>query len=196
MKTIKNAVFLKSESELENFKGFGLPEIILLGRSNVGKSSFINMLANNSKLAKVSATQGKTKLVNFFLFNKDFVLVDLPGYGYAQTSKLEQQRWSKMIEGYLQNSKKIANAILVVDIRHIPTEQDVQMLDYLTFNNIPVTIVATKYDKIKKSERNKKLTDIAAKLKVGIENIYLISSETAYGKDNIIGRIYQFVDGE
>lgn len=196
MKTIKNAVFLKSESELENFKGFGLPEIILLGRSNVGKSSFINMLANNSKLAKVSATQGKTKLVNFFLFNKDFVLVDLPGYGYAQTSKLEQQRWSKMIESYLQNSKKIANAILVVDIRHIPTEQDVQMLDYLTFNNIPVTIVATKYDKIKKSERNKKLTDIAAKLKVGIENIYLISSETAYGKDNIIGRIYQFVDGE
>ena len=196
MKVIKNAVFLKSESELENFKGFDLPEIILVGRSNVGKSSFINMLSNNSKLAKVSATQGKTKLVNFFLINKDFVIVDLPGYGYAETSKLEQQRWTKMINTYLENSKNIANAILLVDIRHTPTVQDVQMLDYLTFQNIPVTIVATKYDKIKKTERTKRLQDIASKLKVGIENIYLISSETAYGKDNIVGRIYQFVDGE
>lgn len=196
MKVIKNAVFLKSESELENYKGFDKPEILLLGRSNVGKSSFINMLANNSKLAKVSATQGKTKLVNFFLFNKEFILVDLPGYGYAEASKLEQQRWGKMIDTYLETSTNISNAILVVDIRHIPTDQDVQMLNYLTFNNIPVTIVATKYDKIKKTDRAKRLQDIATTLKVGIENIYLISSETAYGKDNIVSRIYQFVDGE
>ncbi|MBP3581938.1 MAG: YihA family ribosome biogenesis GTP-binding protein [Clostridia bacterium] len=196
MKTIKNAVFVKSDSELENYKGFDLPEILLMGRSNVGKSSFINMLSNNSKLAKVSSTQGKTKLVNFFLFNKEFMVVDLPGYGYAETSKLEQQRFGKMIDTYLEVSKNIAAAILLVDIRHIPTKQDVQMLEYLTFNNIPVTIVATKYDKIKKTERTKKLQDIATTLKVGIENIYLISSETAYGKDNIVSRIYQFVDGE
>ncbi len=196
MKTIKNAVFVKSDSELENYKGFDLPEILLMGRSNVGKSSFINMLSNNSKLAKVSSTQGKTKLVNFFLFNKEFMMVDLPGYGYAETSKLEQQRFGKMIDTYLEVSKNIAAAILLVDIRHIPTKQDVQMLEYLTFNNIPVTIVATKYDKIKKTERTKKLQDIATTLKVGIENIYLISSETAYGKDNIVSRIYQFVDGE
>ena len=195
MKTIKSAVFLKSESELSEYKGFDKPEILLMGRSNVGKSSFINMLANNSKLAKVSATQGKTKFVNFFLFNKEFILVDLPGYGYAETSKVEQQRWGKMIDTYLETSKNIANAILVVDIRHIPTAQDIQMLDYLTFNNIPVTIVATKYDKIKKTERSRKLADIANTLKVGIENIYLISSETSYGKDNIVNRIYQFVDG-
>ena len=196
MKTIKNAVFVKSDSELENYKGFDLPEILLMGRSNVGKSSFINMLSNNSKLAKVSSTQGKTKLVNFFLFNKEFMVVDLPGYGYAETSKVEQQRFGKMIDTYLEVSKNIAAAILLVDIRHIPTKQDIQMLDYLTFNNIPVTIVATKYDKIKKTERTKKLQDIATTLKVGIENIYLISSETAYGKDNIVSRIYQFVDGE
>ena len=195
MKTIKNAVFVKSDSELESYKGFDLPEILLMGRSNVGKSSFINMLSNNSKLAKVSSTQGKTKLVNFFLFNKEFIMVDLPGYGYAETSKLEQQRWGKMIDTYLEVSKNIAAAILLVDIRHVPTNQDVQMLDYLTFNNIPVTIVATKYDKIKKSDRAKRLQDIASTLKVGIENIYLISSETAYGKDNIVSRIYQFVDG-
>lgn len=196
MKTIKNAVFLKSEAEFENYKGFGLPEIMLVGRSNVGKSSFINMLATNTKLAKVSATQGKTKLVNFFLFNKEFVLVDLPGYGYAETSKLESQRWGKMIDNYLEKSKNLSSAILLVDIRHIPTKQDIQMLEYLTFHNIPVTIVATKYDKIKKTERTKKLQDIAMTLKVGVENIYLISSETAYGRDNIVSRIYQFVDGE
>ena len=100
-----------------------------------------------------------------------------------------------MINSYLETSKKIANAILLVDIRHTPTEQDIQMLDYLTIQNIPVTIVATKYDKIKKTERAKRLQDIASTLKVGIENIYLISSETAYGKDNIVSRIYQFVDG-
>ena len=135
MKVIKNAVFLKSESELENYKGFDKPEILLLGRSNVGKSSFINMLANNSKLAKVSATQGKTKLVNFFLFNKEFILVDLPGYGYAEASKLEQQRWGKMIDTYLETSKNISNAILVVDIRHIPTDQDVQRSESTRLNS-------------------------------------------------------------
>jgi GTP-binding protein len=195
MKVIKNAVFLKSESEIKDYKGYGVPEIVVLGRSNVGKSSFINMLSGNSKLAKVSSVQGKTKLINFFLFNKEFVLVDLPGYGYAQTSKLEMQRWEKMINGYLETSKKLVSAILVVDVRHKPTEQDVQMFDYLTFNNISVTIVATKYDKIKKSERIKKLTDIAQTFKIGVENIYLISSETSYGKDMVVDRIYQFVNG-
>ena len=195
MKVIKNAVFLKSESEIKDYKGYGVPEIVVLGRSNVGKSSFINMLSGNSKLAKVSSVQGKTKLINFFLFNKEFVLVDLPGYGYAQTSKLEMQRWEKMINGYLETSKKLVSAILIVDVRHKPTEQDVQMLDYLTFNNISVTIVATKYDKIKKSERIKKLTDIAQTFKIGVENIYLISSETSYGKDMVVDRIYQFVNG-
>ena len=196
MKLIKNAVFLKSQADSENYEGFNLPEVLLLGRSNVGKSSIINMLSNNSKLAKVSSTQGKTKLINFFLFNKEFILVDLPGYGYAETSKLEQQRWGKMIDGFIEKTQNLACAVLLVDIRHTPTAQDVQMLNYLTFNNIPVTIVATKYDKIKKSERMSKLTTIASTLKVGVENIYIVSSETSYGKDSLVNRIYQFVDGE
>lgn len=196
MKTIKSAVFLKSENDFTNYKGFGMPEIMLAGRSNVGKSSFINMLSGNNKLAKVSSVQGKTKLVNFFLINKEFVLVDLPGYGYAETSKVEQQRWGKIIDNYIESSKNLACAVLLVDVRHLPTEQDKQMLNYFTFNNIPVTIVATKYDKIKKAERMKKISDIAKALKVGVENIYLISSETAYGKDIIVDRLYQFVDGE
>ena len=193
MKTIKNAVFLKSYATATGYKGFGKPEILLLGRSNVGKSSLLNMLAGNSKLAKVSSTQGKTKLLNFFMINDDFVLVDLPGYGYAATSKVEQLRWKKMVDGYIAKSKSIASAVLVLDIRHTPTAQDLQMFEYLVFNNIPVTIVATKYDKIKKAECNKKVRDIATKLKVGVENIYLVSSETSYGKQNLIDRIYQFV---
>ena len=196
MKVIKSAQFLKSETDFSNYKGFDLPEIMLAGRSNVGKSSFINMLSNNSKLAKVSATQGKTKMVNFFEFNNDFILVDLPGYGYAETSKVEQHRWGEIIDSYMESSKNLVCAVLLVDVRHLPTEQDKQMLKYFTFNNIPVTIVATKYDKIKKAERMKKISDIARDLKVGIENIYLISSETAYGKDIIVDRLYQFVDGE
>ena len=196
MKIIKSAQFIKSGIDFSNYKGFGLPEIMLAGRSNVGKSSFINMLSGNNKLAKVSATQGKTKLVNFFMFNKEFILVDLPGYGYAETSKVEQQRWGKIIDSYIESSKNLVCAVLLVDVRHKPTEQDKQMLNYFTFNNIPVTIVATKYDKIKKAERMKKISDIAKELKVGVENIYLISSETAYGKEIILDRLYQFVDGE
>lgn len=196
MKMIKNAVFLKSEASAETYSGFDMPEIMLVGRSNVGKSSLINMLSNNSKLAKVSSTQGKTKLINFFMFNKEFILVDLPGYGYAEASKLEQQKWSKMIDGYLEKTKNLVSSILLVDIRHTPTKQDVEMLDYLTFNNIPVTIVATKYDKIKKSERTKKLSDIASTLKVGVENIYIVSSETEFGKGALIERLYQFVEGK
>ena len=196
MKTIKSAQFIKSETDFSNYKGFDLPEIMLAGRSNVGKSSFINMLSNNTKLAKVSATQGKTKVVNFFLMNKEFVLVDLPGYGYAETSKVEQHRWGEIIDSYIESSKNLICAVLLVDVRHLPTDQDKQMLNYFTFNNIPVTIVATKYDKIKKAERMKKISDIAKELKVGVENIYLISSETAYGKDSIVERLYQFVDGE
>ena len=195
MKTIKSAKFLKSVDNFDDYKGFDLPEVVVVGRSNVGKSSLLNMLSNNSKLAKVSATQGKTKLVNFFLFNKEFILVDLPGYGYAKTSKVELQKWHRMIDTYLDTSANIKAAILLVDIRHKPTEQDIQMLEFFTYHNFPVTIVATKYDKIKKSERMQKLSTIANTFNVGFENIYLTSSETAYGKDHLVHRIYQFIDG-
>ena len=196
MKIIKKASFLKSMDNFENYTGFSVPEIVLVGRSNVGKSSLINMLAGNSKLAKVSNTQGKTKLANFFLFNNEFVLVDLPGYGYAEASKLDKQRWGKMTEEYFENSKNLKMAILLVDVRLTPTEQDIQMLEYFVFHQIPVTVVATKFDKIKKSERMNKLSNIASTFNIGIENIYLSSSEIGFGKDQIVERIYQFIQGE
>lgn len=194
MRTVKTAKFLTSMDNFSNYEGFLLPEIVLVGRSNVGKSSLINMLSHNNRLAKVSSTQGKTRLVNFFAFNKEFILVDLPGYGYAKTSKVEQQKWSSMIDTYLARSEDLKMAIILVDIRHNPTEQDIQMLEYFTYNNIPVTICATKYDKIKKSEKIQKLSAIANTFNVGIENIYLTSSETAFGKANLLDRIYQFIE--
>ena len=107
MNIIKTATFLKSVSDFTGYKGFNVPEIIIVGRINVGKSSIINMLANNKKLAKVSATQGKTKLANFFMFNNEFVLVDLPGYGYAEAGKSEQNRWKNMMDGYFKVSKNL-----------------------------------------------------------------------------------------
>lgn len=193
MKNIKNAIFLKSVQSFENYSGFDFPEIVMVGRSNVGKSSLINMLCSNSKLAKVSSTQGKTRMANFFKINDEFLLVDLPGYGFAKTSHAEQNQWKEMIDKYFMESKNLKLAILIVDIRHEPTDQDVQMLDFLTYNNIPTTIVATKFDKIKKSEFKKNLNSIAYKLKVGEGNIFVVSSETGYGKQNLIDRIYQFV---
>ena len=196
MKLIKNAVFLKSIDKISDYQNYHLPEFVFVGWSNVGKSSLINMIANNSKLARVSATQGKTKLINFFSFNYEFVLVDLPGYGYATTSKVESHKWEKMIQDYLEGSVNLAGALLLVDVRHNPTEQDIQMLEYFTYHNIPVTVVATKYDKLKKSEKMKKISAIANTFNLGVENIYLCSSETAYGKDALIDRIYQFVSGD
>jgi GTP-binding protein len=195
MKTIKNAVFLKSESDLESFKGYGVPEIVVLGRSNVGKSSFINMLANQKKLAKTSATPGRTRLVNYFMFNNDLVLVDFPGYGYAKASKAEQGKWEEMITSYFAESEYLAGIIMLVDVRHEPTEKDEIMFRYLYSYNIPVIIIATKQDKIKRSEMPRKIMDIAAKLKVAKENIFLVSNETHYGKDKVLSKIDQLLLG-
>lgn len=192
---IKNAKFLKSESRITaNYTGFNLPEIAVVGRSNVGKSSFINMLANNKKLAKTSATPGRTRLVNYFLFNDNFVLVDLPGYGYAKASKAEQSGWENMITSYFAETDNLVGIIMLVDIRHTPTEQDKEMLAYLYAYNIPVVIACTKQDKIKRSEMARKVMDISGTLMVGKENIIVTSSETKYGKDKICKKIEQFIE--
>ena len=169
-------------------------EFLIVGRSNVGKSSFINMLANNKKLAKTSSTPGRTRLVNYFMFNENFVLVDLPGYGYAKASKSEQGLWENMITSYFAETNFLAGIILLVDIRHTPTDKDQEMLKYLYAYNIPVLIVATKQDKIKKSEMTRKVMDICSTLKVAKENIIVTSSETRYGKEKIVERMYQLLE--
>ena len=143
----------------------------------------------------MTSTQTTSVTINFFKVD-NCRFVDLPGYGFAKASKSTTNAWDSVMNDYFVENSKLKVVMLLLDSRIPPTDLDKQMLNYFTFNNIPVTIVATKYDKIKKSERMKKVGDIAATLKVGIENIYLISSETAYGKTAIVERLYQFVDGE
>lgn len=192
---IKNARFLKSESaKSKDFSGFGVPEIAVVGRSNVGKSSFINMLANHKGLAKTSSTPGRTRLVNYFMFNEEFVLVDLPGYGYAKADKGEQRSWESMITGYFAESDYLAGIVMLVDIRHTPSAGDVQMLNYLSTYNIPVIIAATKLDKIKKSEMEARRTDLSRELKVGRADIIFTSSATREGKEKILAKIEQLLE--
>ena len=149
---IKKAMFVRSAADPSRIHmDPPLPEIALVGRSNVGKSSLINTICGQNKLAKVSSTPGKTRLVNFFLVNDAFYLVDLPGYGFANVSRAEKERWGAMIEGYLSQSRQLRHLLLLLDIRHDPTADDKQMAYYLQHYNIPCTIVATKADKLSRS---------------------------------------------
>ena len=152
-----NANFIISAEKLSQCPDFSLPEFPLLGRSNVGKSSFINALANNKKLAKTSNTPGKTRLINFFNFADTFTIADLPGYGYAKVSKSEKERWSGLIEGYLEADRNLRLVFMLIDMRHAPTKDDVQMVNYLIDTEMPFVIVLTKADKLNKSEREKRM---------------------------------------
>ena len=183
---IKKAEFLKSASSVTTCEDFGMPEIAVVGRSNVGKSSFINCLANNFKLARTSSTPGRTSLINYFKFNDEFILVDLPGYGYAKTSKQNKDRWNKIIDYYFENTKQLKMVVLLVDIRIEPTALDVMMLDYLTHFGIPVTVVATKYDKVnmKQREKQKRVISETIRLEDG-DNLVYFSSVNKTGKQEI-----------
>ena len=170
-------------------------EIAIVGKSNVGKSSLINRLANNQKLAKTSAQPGKTRLVNFFLLNKAMYLVDLPGYGFAKASKTEQKSWGELHERYLQ-SGRVKHLLMLIDIRHAPTQDDLQMFRYLIYYNIPYTLVATKADKIAKSKCRQEANRRAKEL--GAPPFAIpFSSETGDGKAELVARIGQiFADCE
>lgn len=169
-------------------------QIAFVGRSNVGKSSLINMLVNNSKLCKTSATPGRTRLINYFLINDDFYFVDLPGYGYAQATKQDVYGWQGLIEPYLINNEKLKVICALIDIRHDPTEQDKQMINYLHYYQLPFIIVATKCDKLPKSKIKPALSKLANTLKVGVGNVYGISNETRYGKEELLTKFEQFLN--
>ena len=167
------------------------PEIALVGRSNVGKSSLINCLTGNGKLARISAAPGKTRLVNYYLVNDSFYLVDLPGYGFAQRSKGERESWGKLMESYL-TSGRVDHLFLLLDIRHEPTLEDKQMFQFLLYYNIPFTIVATKSDKVAKSKRQQ-AADHNARL-VGAPAWGLpFSSETGEGREALLTRLDSIV---
>lgn len=147
-----NAKFLISAEKLSQCPEYTLPEFPLIGRSNVGKSSFINGLANNKKLAKTSNTPGKTRLINFFKFSDKFMLADLPGYGYAKVSKEAQNRWQKYLEEYLLERKQIKSLIQLIDGRHEIQKNDYQMREWVTAYNLPIMTVITKMDYVSRSK--------------------------------------------
>lgn len=155
-----NAKFLVSAEKLSQCPTYNLPEYPLLGRSNVGKSSFINTLANNSKLAKTSNTPGKTRLINFFNFSDKFIVADLPGYGYAKVSKEAQNRWQKYLEEYLTKRSEIKNLIQFIDGRHEIQKNDYQMREWILAYNLPVITVVTKFDYVPKNKRLNKINEI------------------------------------
>jgi GTP-binding protein len=161
-----------------------LPEIALAGRSNVGKSSFINKMLNRKALARTSSKPGKTQTLNFFLINEQIFYVDVPGYGYAKVSKKEREAWGKMIETYITTREQLRAVVLLVDLRHSPTEDDVMMYDFLKHYGIPVIIVATKADKIPKGKWEKHAKVVREKLQIEEgDELILFSSETGMGKE-------------
>jgi|YelNatPaOPRAMG01_1025707.scaffolds.fasta_scaffold03074_3 GTP-binding protein len=179
--------FIKSVFDISNLPMFNLPEVILCGRSNVGKSSFINSLFNRKNLAKISSTPGKTRSINYYLIDEKFYLVDLPGFGYAKISKQERENWANLIEYYFDKSESISLAFHFIDSRHKPTELDVKLNSLLNFKKIPYIIILSKVDKLKQSEYN-----IAKKLVIetlhGIdkENIINYSSQKKIGRKEIL----------
>lgn len=188
---IKQAKFITSVADGKNFYFTEKPIIAVSGKSNVGKSSLINMLANNSKLARTSVTPGRTRLINYFDFG-EFVLADLPGYGFAKVSKEEKKKWGELLETFL-TTQKIRLLISLVDIRHEPTEDDKLMINYLNFYRIPFVVVATKADKLGKTRIKPSISSIATALKLGVGNVTATSAETGYGKNDVLQLIEEAI---
>ena len=200
--TVINSEYVISAVSKAQYPEIKLPEIVFIGRSNVGKSSLINSLTNRRNLARVSQTPGKTQTINFYKVNlkiveqedkeperKDFYLVDLPGYGYAKTSKSNRKLWAQFIEQYLLSSEQIKFVCQLVDIRHEPMESDINMLNWLIENNLPVLIIATKSDKISKTLQKKQVDAINKVFKIPELPILPYSSKKNEGRSELLDTI-------
>ena len=171
-----------------------LPEIAFAGRSNVGKSSLFNTLVNRRNFARVSGSPGKTRTINFFEINGQFRIVDLPGYGYAKVSKTQSREWGTMMERYLENRPNLRKVIQLVDIRHAPSAQDVQMYEYLRYHGLDGVVVATKADKVSRNEMNKNISLIRKTLKLEKEDLVLpVSSLKKTGCQELLDVIGQIL---
>lgn len=192
---IKNAELEVIATRRSQYPENAKPEFLLVGRSNVGKSSFINTILSRKNLAHTSSRPGKTQTLNFYSVNNKFYLIDVPGYGYAQVGKEEQKKFGLMIEEYLQKRENLKRVYLLVDLRHKPSEDDILMYKFLKYYHVPVTIVATKADKIVKSKREKAKDIVlqALQLEIG-DNFYIFSSETREGKEAILKEIESLVE--
>ena len=189
-----NAKFVTSVADYRKIQDYGIKEIAIAGRSNVGKSSFINFLVNNKSLAKTSSTPGRTRLINYFNINNELLLVDLPGYGYAKVGGEDKDGWDELIGGYLQNSKQLKAVAVLVDVRHEPSPLDCQMVAFLHHYQIPFFVVTTKADKLSKAQIQKQKQILATGLKLGVENIVITSSLKKIGKDEVVREIEKFLN--
>ncbi|MFL0267264.1 ribosome biogenesis GTP-binding protein YihA/YsxC [Candidatus Clostridium radicumherbarum] len=188
---IKQSEFITSAVTKVQYPMDDKAEIAFVGRSNVGKSSIINSITNRKSLAKVSGTPGKTRLINFFLINNSFYLVDLPGYGYAKVSKSEKENWGKIIETYLLNRPQLKKVVLLVDSRHKPTNDDILMYKWIKHYGHETVIVATKKDKLTKNEviKSEKLIRETFELNKN-EGIMFFSSLNKEGREELIDTIF------
>lgn len=186
---IKSANFVTSVAQIKYFPQTKLPEFCFVGKSNVGKSSLINFLVNQKNLAVTSKTPGRTRLINLFLINSEFYFVDLPGYGFSASSKEVTDNFSNLIEEYFEISKSIKQVFILVDIRHGATENDIHMASFCFLKNLPFTVIATKADKLSKSELKPAQQKIATALKIGTENVVVCSSLKKLGRDKILDLI-------
>ena len=175
----------------------GKPEFLLIGRSNVGKSSFTNSIMERKNFARISGKPGKTQTINFYKVNNDFYLVDVPGYGYASASRSKQRKFGMMIEEYLSERKELNQVFMLVDFRHKPTEDDLLMYNFLKFHGVKVTLIATKVDKVGSTQREKYKKQITDNIDLAIgDELVLFSAKTKLGKKEIQAIIEKEVYGE
>ncbi len=189
---IAHAEFVMSNTRVEQCPKSKLPEYAFIGRSNVGKSSLINMLCNRKKLAKTSSRPGKTQLINHFLINKQWHLVDLPGYGYARVSKTQKKTFQKFITNYFIKRKELISAFLLIDFRHKPQNLDLEFMSWLGENFIPFSIIFTKSDKLKEKEIKGNTSNYLKRLEEDWEEVpkyFITSSEKRIGKDELLNYI-------
>ena len=192
----QNAEFEKSAVAKEQYPKSDMLEFAFAGRSNVGKSSMINKVLNRKSLARVSGTPGKTITINFYNIDKKIYLVDLPGYGYAKRSKEEVAKWGDMMEDYLANREQLVQTMLLVDSRHTPTAQDIQMAEWIRHYHDRLVVLATKMDKLKKSEIDDRLNDIADALELTEEDILIpFSTNSDEGKELVIDLLHLMREG-
>ena len=184
---ITSAEFVISAIRRSQYPVDNLPEFMLVGRSNVGKSSFINTITNNKKMARVSNTPGKTRNLNFYLLNKSFYFVDVPGYGYASVNHEQQKKMGLMIEEYLEKREEMKRVFMLVDFRIKPTENDLLMYQFLKYYNIPVTLVLTKADKVSPSRKEKNLKVIKNTINLSVgDDLVIFSSVNKTGREEIL----------
>jgi GTP-binding protein len=186
---VSSAEYVKSAFDREHWIAGGLPEIAFLGRSNVGKSSLINSLLQRKGLARASNTPGRTRSINFFLINERFYFVDLPGYGYAKVSKSTRSDWGKMAEDYLSSRKQLSLSIQLIDVRHEPTPLDIQLNEWLVFNQKEHVIAATKADKLSNNQLLTRIRDVQGAL--GDSRVLAYSAQTGKGRDEL----WDYIEG-